>query len=197
VSRVTAQTLSWLFNPGCLILGLLVAGILFSHDLTARAMTYWFIALLGLTLISLGILGIAWARGMVLDADLLTPVNLRERSQILLVFVSLILMFLIASFRLGQPQPLHAVLVIILLVGVLVAAISSYWKISLHMLGTSLFVTTVLAYDFNHWWPILILLPAIAWARLRLHRHTPLQLLAGFILAALLTLLVFRAYGLV
>ena len=74
---------------------------------------------------------------MVLDADLFTPVNLRDRSQILLVFVSIILLLLIASFRMSQPQPLHAVFVVILVIGLVVAGISSYWKISLHMLGTS------------------------------------------------------------
>ena len=197
MNRVFAHSLSWIFNPGCLVLGLLVAGVILSDDLSSTAMIKWLLGLAVFSAIGLVILMIAWARGMVLDADLTTPVNLRERSQIVLVFVSLILMLLIVSLRLGQPQPLHAVLVIILVVGVLVALISSYWKISLHMLGVTLFVTTVLAYDFSDWWPVILLLPAIAWARLRLHRHTPLQLLAGFVLASLVTWLVFRAYGLI
>ena len=196
MSRVLAQILSWLLNPGCLVFGLLAAGILFSRELSTQAMLGWLFALGIMTTLGIIILIIAWARGMVLDADLFTPVNLRDRSQILLVFVSIILLLLIASFRMSQPQPLHAVFVVILVIGLVVAGISSYWKISLHMLGTSVFVTTILLYNTRHWWPVILLVPLIAWARLRLHRHTPLQLLAGFILGASVTWLVFRVYGL-
>lgn len=197
MSRLIAHSLSWLFNPGCLVIGLLAAGVILTKDFSWAATLVWLAALGLVTIMAMVVLGIAWARGMVLDADLLTPVNLRERSQILLVFVSFVLLLLIASFRLGQPQPLHAVLIVILLLGVLVALISNWWKISLHMLGMSLFVTTILLYNVRHWWPIAFLIPMIGWARLTLHRHTPLQLLVGFILGVSLTWLVFRSFGLI
>uniref|UniRef100_A0A7J3X4Z5 Phosphatase PAP2 family protein n=1 Tax=Thermofilum pendens TaxID=2269 RepID=A0A7J3X4Z5_THEPE len=69
------------------------------------------------------------------------------------------------------------------------------WKISAHAAGIAA-PTTVLVLAVNPWYLLLyfLLLP-VAWARLELEAHTPGQLAAGAIVAAVATLLVLRLMG--
>ena len=73
--------------------------------------------------------------------------------------------------------------------------ISSFWKISLHMVSVGGF-STVLVYVFGPgvWWAFLSL-PLVAWARLHRKKHTPAQLLAGAIGGILITAAVFTWAG--
>lgn len=189
--RLVAHGVSWVFNPGCLLLVLLTAGAF-----TSRVAVASWLVILGLfALLGLVILLVSWARGMVLDADLMTPVNLRDRSQILLIFLSLILVMLLISFQMDQPEPLHAILVAALILGMIVAAITLVWKISLHMLGVGALATATILIGGVRWWPIIFLIPLVAWARLTLRRHTPLQVLCGTTLGIVVILVIFRLYG--
>ncbi|MBI4175133.1 hypothetical protein HY523_00785 [Candidatus Berkelbacteria bacterium] len=193
MKRPVAQTVSWLLNPGCLVLFTLIIAVV----LSGRAVLGWLVALGIFSLIAGAILLIAWARGVVIDADLFTPINLVHRSQILIAFLSLILLLLIVSFRMGQPYPLHATLITFLLLGMAVTVITLLWKISLHMLGVTTLATIVLVLVGPAWWPISLLIPVIAWARLTLQRHTIWQVVAGFSLGLALPILVFYGYGLI
>lgn len=188
--RFYAHVTSWIFNPGCLLLSLVTAGAIASQT----QIRIW-LALFGiLAILGLLILLVSWTRGMVIDADLMTPMNLRDRSQILLVFVALILFMLVVSFWMGEPQPLHAVLIATLILGMLVTAITLVWKISLHMVGVGTLVTAAVSIGGVRWLPVLLMVPVVAWARLSLKRHTPLQLLAGTVLGSVVILLIFRFY---
>lgn len=75
-----------------------------------------------------------------------------------------------------------------------VAAISFFWKVSVHASGIAGPVTG-LTYVFG--WiaaPLYLLLLPTGWARLRLRAHTPWQLIAGIIVAALVTFLVYTVF---
>lgn len=197
MSKFWAQAISWGLNPGCLVLAMLGIGVITS-SFTRGTLIGWLILLGVLTILGIFIGVIAWARGMVLDADLLAaPMILIDRSRILLVYLSLILMLLIVTFRMGQPEPLHALLVTLLILGFLVVLITIFWKISLHMLGSAMVVTALLAILGTGWWWISLLIPLIAWARLKLKRHTPLQLMAGLLLGFSVTAVVLYGYGLI
>lgn len=80
--------------------------------------------------------------------------------------------------------------------GVLNAAITYAWKISGHaMVATAL--SLWLSFLWNPWFALLLitLLPLIAWARLRLNKHTPAQLVAGFLLMLLVTPAIWLLFG--
>ncbi len=197
MKRLFAHIISWVANPGSLLIGMLMIGVLATETFSQQARVGWLVTLLVISLIAVAILIIAWVRGVMLDADLMTPVNHADRSQVLIIFVSLICLMLIATFRMHQPQPFHALLVATLILGLTVAGISLVWKISLHMLGVGMFVASALLVGGVKFWPIALLIPIVAWARLRLHRHTPYQLAGGTLLGVLITLVVFRLYHLV
>lgn len=197
MKRLTAHAISWIANPGCLLMAMLLLGVLSTTSFSHQARIGWLVTLVVLSVAATIIVVVAWVRGVMLDADLMTPVNLADRSQVLIIIVSLICLMLVASFRMHEPQPFHAFLVALLILGLVVAAITLVWKISLHMLGVGMLVAMTIAIDGFRWWPILLLIPLVGWARLRLHRHTPYQLTGGLLVGSGIALVVLRLYHLV
>ncbi len=76
-----------------------------------------------------------------------------------------------------------------------VALVTQFWKISVH---TALFsaIATIVAIVFgtSYWWLYLILIP-LSWSRIHRHRHTILQVVAGALLAFVLTTATFFVFG--
>jgi membrane-associated phospholipid phosphatase len=66
----------------------------------------------------------------------------------------------------------------------LVWLVNRCWKISIHAAGVSGAVCILLVAGGGRLWPGLLGLPLIAWARLRLKAHTPIQVGAGMVLGA-------------
>ncbi len=66
----------------------------------------------------------------------------------------------------------------------LATLITVFWKISIHMLVDTLFVN-ILNFLFPGFWFFYLFLPPIAWSRYVRHKHTPAQLLGGFLLSFL------------
>ncbi len=74
--------------------------------------------------------------------------------------------------------------------------ITLHWKISVHSTtatGISLFVVWAFGMSML---PVLLIIPVIAWSRVKLRRHTPLQTLAGIGLGTGLFLLMSGLYAL-
>lgn len=85
------------------------------------------------------------------------------------------------------PQILLTVALNLFLVSLLVTVINFSWKISVHMIGTAVFVVTcILVFGVNWWW-LVLLLPIVAWSRLHLRHHTLNQVLAGTLLGIVVT----------
>lgn len=118
-------------------------------------------------------------KGVTLDADLHHPSVKRSR---LLFIAPVATVYLIESIwlsTLGSPQPVTAIFWSIALVLMIFSLISYFWKISHHMEGVTTFALGMI-YLFG-WlasW-LILLIPIVAWSRLRLNRHTPRQILAG------------------
>jgi len=196
MSRIVAHAISWIFNPGTLVLGLLILGVAVS-PISMLAKIWWYVGYLVATGLGGVILLFSWAHGLVIDADLTTPINLRDRTRVLLFFLAILALMLFASFQANQVQPLHTILITLLVIGAVVAAITLVWKISLHMLGVGTLTAALLLVFGPSWWSVSLLVPLVAWARLRLHRHTPYQLVGGFALGVGITSLIFWWSGIV
>jgi hypothetical protein len=64
-----------------------------------------------------------------------------------------------------------------------ICALLTRWiKVSLHMAFASLAATTLLLIGSPAGWVLLPLVPALAWARLRLNRHLPLEVALGIVI---------------
>lgn len=108
-----------------------------------------------------------------------------ERRPIIAIFIicSIISLFLVKQF--GSKMFLD-LFILLLTTGFVASAITLFWKISIHMvLDTSgvLVMNLLLGSEF---WPLFILIPVVAWARLKLKRHTFFQILAGVLLSVVI-----------
>jgi hypothetical protein len=71
-----------------------------------------------------------------------------------------------------------------ILQAVLILLITLYWKISAHMIGIA-GLSTFMAAAFGGWWSLaLLMIPLVAWARIRLDSHSYAQVFGGMILGA-------------
>jgi hypothetical protein len=72
----------------------------------------------------------------------------------------------------------------------LATLVTIFWKISIHMLVDTVVIGLINFLFAGHFY-LYLLLPVIAWSRYVRHQHTPGQLLAGFLLALIVTSLLF------
>ena len=116
----------------------------------------------------------AWAN---VDAS-----NPRERPILFIVAIASILA-LIGCLAITQP---HSILLRgseVTLVLLIVCAIITRWiKVSLHLAAAALTATTLLLLKSPIGWGVATILPILAWSRLALGRHTPIELVLGAVL---------------
>jgi len=127
-------------------------------------------------------------RGWVSDFEM---TRRAERPRFILVSLSSDVLALLALSALNGPHLLRVMALTYLCLGATMLTISSFWKISLHMVGVGGF-STALAFVFGA--PALfavLSLPLVAWARWQRRKHTIAQLVAGAFGGALITGLVF------
>ncbi len=131
-------------------------------------------------------------RGWVSDLEM---TRREERPRFILVSLGSDLLGLALLGLWNGPQLLRLIVLTYFFLAVIVFSISSFWKISMHMVGVGGF-STALVFVFGL--PALfafISLPLVAWARLRRRKHNLAQLAAGAAVGVLVTALVFGWFG--
>jgi hypothetical protein len=150
------------------------------------------IVLLIVTGIPLAYLILGKRRGWVSDFEM---TQRGERPRFIAVSLSSDALALLALSALNGPHLLRVMVLTYLCLGATMFTISSFWKISLHMVGVGGF-STALVFVFGV--PALLAflsLPLVAWARWQRRKHTVAQLIAGALAGALITVLVFGWLG--
>ena len=123
-------------------------------------------------------------RGLVSDLD----VQRREERPRPLAFTLTALAATAATLWLGSaPALLRGLSAAHLAQTMLVLAITLRWKISMHGAAIAACVALLLYLIGPHAAPALVAVPLVAWSRVRLHRHTPAQTVAGAALGGLVT----------
>ena len=121
--------------------------------------------------------------------------KLSERPRFILVSLSSDLLALVVLSVANGPHLLRIMVLTYLCLGATMFTISSFWKISLHMVSVSGF-STALVFVFGL--PALLAflsLPLVAWARWQRRKHTPAQLMVGALAGVLMTAFVFGWLG--
>lgn len=80
------------------------------------------------------------------------------------------------------------VLAATVMIGVL-SLVTLFWKISFHGATISAAATITVLVAGSSAWPVMLLVPMVGWARVRLERHTPRQVIFGSLVGALIALI--------
>jgi membrane-associated phospholipid phosphatase len=119
----------------------------------------------------------------------------QQRNELYLVGFVWVLLATAVLIPLGVPIPLLAVMVIVLALGMIGGGVNLFWKISVHSASVAAVATVALLYMRNLGIALWICALAVGWARVRTSNHTPSQVLAGFLAAAMVVLVVFQILG--
>ena len=100
-------------------------------------------------------------------------------------------LYLGSLILLNGPKVLYLVIFGIIL-GVLVISIVNNWiKASIHTATVCAFTLSLVILFGFMFAPALLLIPAMAWARVKIKKHTPLETLTGGFLGIILTIIVY------
>ena len=102
---------------------------------------------------------------------------------------------MIILIALQAAKPVIVIAVAYAVNALAVAIVTQFWKISIHTaLFSSVCTVAIIIFGWHFAWLYLLLLP-LAWSRVHRHRHTLLQVVAGALLAFVLTIATFWAFG--
>jgi len=119
----------------------------------------------------------------------------QQRNELYLFGFLWALLVTVALIPLGVPAPLLAAMLVGLAIGVISGVVNLFWKISIHAAAAAAVATVALLYVRNLGIVLCICALAVGWARVRTTNHTPMQVLAGFLAAATVVLVVFQLLG--
>ncbi len=124
--------------------------------------------------------------------DALYPRLRQQRNGLLLVGVVSYMLGGIALYIAAAPVLLLAAGVSFAAATLLVFLVNLRWKISIHCVGVGGAASLLLlAFGLGEAWPCLLAVALVAWARLHLRAHTPLQVVAGLALGCGVSILSF------
>lgn len=108
-----------------------------------------------------------------------------ERRPMIIIFIvcSMLSLFLVKQFG---TKMLLDLFIILFTTGFVASLITVFWKISIHMVLDTIGILLTNFLLGWYLWPLFILIPIVAWARLKLKRHTLLQLIAGVFLSVII-----------
>ena len=119
----------------------------------------------------------------------------QQRNELYLVGFVWALIATVALVALGLPRPHLAIMLTVLALGVIGGTINLFWKISVHSASIASLAMIALLYSLSLGVALWVCALIVGWARVRTSNHTPLQVLAGFLCAALVVLAVFQLVG--
>ncbi len=82
---------------------------------------------------------------------------------------------------LGAPQAMLLMLIAVIAQIALLGIITPIWKISFHSAAIMAVAIIIALLPNKLAWVLLLLVPVVGWARVRLRRHTVMQVLAGYL----------------
>jgi len=129
-------------------------------------------------------------------SDIHIPKKEERIKPLIVSFVSYVICFIIL-YALKGPLFLKSIFAVSIVSTIIFTIITYFWKISLHTSWITFGVITLVIL-FGKWMLLLILLiPAIGWARVRIKRHTVIQVVLGAGISTVTTFVIYYNYGLI
>jgi len=159
--------------PVTIALGLIMV-VYSSDDPTAWR---WALIAIGITIV-IPVLYIAWKVHTGAISDFHIPIRSQRIRPMLLTVACAVLTWVI--LWLGHaPALLLSLITFGMIQAAILLLITLYWKISGHSAAIAGFALLAIRLWGPNLWPVLLLIPLVAWARVRIRRHTLAQTIAG------------------
>lgn len=187
MTRSLARFISFILNPIILLLTvpffmLIRLGETSNYALTWTAYTFFF--LLALTLIIRELV----KRGIFVNMD----VSKREQRPLLFnISTVLAILYLAGLYFLNGPQILMVITIGIMIGIGIISVINVRLKASMHVATISALIFAAAIVFSGYYLLLLFLIPLVAWARLKIKRHTLPETVVGGLLGVLLSLCVY------
>lgn len=187
--NLLAEVVSLVFNPVIFLLSLPYL-VVYRETLSFSSAIKWqlfsgFFVAIGLLVVYLGI-----RRGIFSDEDLSKR---QEREEFYYFALILSFGYLLSSYILrGIFFHLSLVGLGIFLAIIIFTITNKYVKASVHMASLCGFIVAIsILFSLQYLWHVVWVIPLVAWARLKLKRHTKKELILGGFLGILVTLITF------
>jgi membrane-associated phospholipid phosphatase len=89
----------------------------------------------------------------------------------------------------AAPPMVEAIVIVTLILTGILSVVTFFWKISFHGASISAAAIATVMMGGAYALPVMLLVPLVGWARIRLQRHTPRQVIYGSLLGGLIGLL--------
>ncbi|MBN2280969.1 MAG: hypothetical protein JXQ65_10335 [Candidatus Marinimicrobia bacterium] len=181
-----AKSISNIIHP--LILSPLTFTILFFNLPMRHGFSYLYLII---TLFSISIIPFAYVWKMKTEGKI-ENIDIPDRKQRQEPFIKGTILFLITSFLLiilRAPQRLVLIMIIYTINTALATLITKYWKISVHGLSFGIPIATFGMILSKRYFYFSTLLPLLIYSRVKLKAHSIAQVIAGFSLGFILTVL--------
>ncbi len=126
--------------------------------------------------------------------DLHVP-NREDRIKPLIIAIISYIMGYFVLYILKAPLFLKTVFIISIISAVILTTLTYFWKVSFHTSWiTSVTITSYIL--FGKWVLFLLLLiPVVGWARVKIKRHTVMQVALGAVISGIISVFVYSYYG--
>jgi len=187
-----AQLTSNILNP---FLVSLIVIILLSVEATAGSddALKWSLISIALSVLPVFAVVIYMVRQKKLDGIFVNPRQQRSGIYLLATVLAVIACFVL--IYLEAPKLLKVTFITGLAAIVVFMVINRFWKISLHTAFVAASVTVMTIVYGAAGALTILLLPPVAWARIRLKQHSPAQVAAGALISAAIVVVVFWGLG--
>lgn len=187
-----ARTLSYIFDGSYISIPVFIIICLRIVDNVFLALGWAILCLIFATIIPFLYIFILFHKKLVYDIHL--PKKENRIKPLIVAIISYIMGFFVL-YVLGAPVFLKAIFALSLINAVLLTTITYFWKVSFH---TSWITITSISFYilFGRWMLLLLLLiPLIGWARVKIKRHTIMQVVMGAAISAIVALFIFSRYN--
>jgi len=187
-----ATTISYIFDGSYISVPVFIIICLKVVDSLAMAISWAALCILFATIIPFLYIFILYHKKRIYDLHL--P-NRENRIRPLIVAIISYIMGFFILYVLEAPLFLKAIFAVSIINAVILTTITYFWKISFH---TSWVTVTSITFFilFGKWMLLLLLLiPFIGWARVKIRRHTIMQVILGSVISAICALFIYSRYG--
>ena len=186
INNYFAKSISNIIHP--LILSPLTFIVLFFNLPQKSGFSYVYLVI---TVLSISIIPFAYVMKMKNDGEI-ENIDIPDRKKRHGPFIKSTILFLITSFMLillRAPQKLVLIMIIYTINTGMATLITKYWKISVHGLSFGIPIATFGVILSKRYFYFSSLLPLLIYSRVKLKAHTVPQVVAGFSLGFILTIL--------